>query len=75
MYYQVKVDGSRVSVTLEATTGWTFQFNHETGHESWAQLLAESLRKKRDTAESEEWKRNYNQGWADAKAKRAKATA
>jgi hypothetical protein len=70
----IRVEDTKVVVTLTATTGWTFTFSHDAGHKAWAELLAESLRKTRDDAEAKIWQNAYNQGWADAKAKRPKMT-
>ena len=39
-FYPIKVNGTRVMVTLTATTGWVFTFAHECEHAGWAELLA-----------------------------------
>lgn len=71
----IRVEDGKVVLVLGASTGWTFNFSHETGHKAWAELLAADLRRQRDNAAVEAWKVAYERGWGDAKAKRRKATA
>ena len=72
----IRVEDTKVVITVAtADDGWTFQFSHETGHKAWATLLASSLRRHRDNEQASDWRKHYDQGWRDAKAKRKKATA
>jgi hypothetical protein len=68
----VRENAEKVEVVLKTNEGWDFTFSHDTGHNAWAVLLAASLRRRMYSDAAEEWQKAYDQGWADAKAKRAK---
>lgn len=70
-----KNEGAKVTAELKAANGWIYYFTYATaGGNDHAFMLKESLSKKLcDTLQGIR-EEAYEQGWADAKAKRKKCT-
>ncbi len=72
MYLQVSRSGSLVVVKLPTVLDRYYTFSIDMTNETTAELLARDMDQRIDAAMKAARQTSYEQGWADAKAKRAK---
>jgi hypothetical protein len=74
MYLQVSRDGTQVVVKLPTVLDKHYTFRIDQPHDTAAELLARDMDRRLEDAIRLAREKSYAQGWADAKAKRARAT-
>lgn len=72
MYLQVARQGDKVVVKLPTVLDRFYTFEIQMPHDTSAELLARDMDARLDTAVRAARQTAYEQGWADAKAKRKK---